>query len=346
MRTGIAPSIVAIASLAALLGPWTTAAAQVDRVVDPNWTTPRTVDGHPDLGGLWGNKSITPTERPESAQGRAYLTDEEMVAAQQERVLTRRTQDAAPVQRTTSGGRVGAYGSYWLDGGDTVLATGQTSLIVDPPDGQAPIKAWALAAKEYNLAHQHEDYRLLSPYDRCVSRGVPGSMLPAGYNNTHRIVQTADYVVLQHEMIHDVRIIPLSDRAHIDDRIGLWMGDARAHWEDEVLVVETRNFHDRGWIATSARGRRLKGILTSRRLHVVERYERVSETAIMWTVTVEDPNVYTRPWTISMPLTAEPDYVMYEFACHEGNYAVPNILAGGRAEEAAARHAVTGEQSR
>ncbi len=312
------------------------AAAQLHRVADPDWTTPRTPDGHPDLQGLWSNKTITPTERPES-ETRAYLTEEEMAAAQRERVATRQAQDAAPAQRTTAGGRIGAYGSYWLDGGDTMLATGQTSLIVDPPNGQAPIRDWALEAKAYHLAHQHEDYRYLSPYDRCVSRGVPGSMLPAGYNNTHRIVQTAAYVVLQHEMIHDLRIIPLSDRPHIDGRIGLWMGDARAHWDGDALVVETRNFHDRGWIATSARGRRLKGILTSRRMHLVERYERVSDTTIMWTVTVDDPNVYTRPWTMSMPLTADPDYVIYEFACHEGNYSVPNILSGGRAEEAAAR---------
>ena len=139
-----------------------------------------------------------------------------------------------------------------------------------------------MEAKAYSLAHEGEHYRYLSTLDRCLSRGVPGSMLPAGYNNTHRIVQTPDHIVLQHEMIHDLRIIPLSDHAHIDDRIGLWMGDARAHWEGEVLVVDTRNFHDRGWIATSGAGRRLKGIPTSTRLHVVERYERVSETTIMW----------------------------------------------------------------
>ena len=157
-----------------------------------------------------------------------------------------------------------------------------------------------MAARAYSLAHEGEHYQYLSTLDQCLSRGVPGSMLPAGYNNTHRIVQTPDHVVLQHEMIHDLRIIPLSDHAHIDDRIGLWMGDARAHWDGEVLVVETQNFNNRGWIATSGAGRRLKGIPTSTRLHVVERYERVSETTIMWTVTVDDPNVYTRPWTISM----------------------------------------------
>ena len=305
-------AVALIALIIAGLVPQT-ATAQVERVRDPGWTTPRTPDGQPDLQGLWGNKTITPTERPDSAAGQAYLTDEEMAAASQQRISSLRTQDEAPAQRTSAGGQLGAYGSYWLDGGDTVLSTGQTSLVVDPPDGRAPIKAWASETKAYYLAHEGEDYQYLSTLDRCLSRGVPGSMLPAAYNNTHRIVQTPDHIVLQHEMIHDVRVIPLSDRPHIDDRIGLWMGDGRAHWEGEILVIETRNFQ------------------------VVERYERVSESTIMWTVTVDDPNVYTRPWTISTPLTAEPDYVIYEYACHEGNYAIPNILAGARKAEAETR---------
>ena len=341
MPTRITPLVVA-ALTGALVGP-PSATAQVERVADPTWTTPRTADGQPDLQGLWGNKTITPTERPDSAEGRAFLIDEEMATAHRQQVVSRHAQDAAPAQRTSAGGQLGFYGSYWLDSGDTVLSTGQTSLIVDPPDGRAPIRAWALAARAYSLAHEDEHYQYLSTLDRCLSRGVPGSMLPAGYNNTHLIVQTPDHVVLQHEMIHDLRIIPLSDHAHIDDRIGLWMGDARAHWDGEVLVVETQNFHNRGWIATSGAGGRLKGIPTSTRLHVVERYERVSETTIMWTVTVDDPNVYTRPWTISIPLTAEPDYVIYEYACHEGNYAIPTILAGARMEEAVVAQAARQE---
>ena len=307
--------------------------AQVERVADPTWVTPRTADGQPDLQGLWGNKTITPTERPESAGGRAFLTDEEMAAAGRQRRESLQAQDDAPARRTMAGGQLGAYGSYWLDGGDGVLSTGQTSLVTDPPDGRAPSKDWALEARAYSLANEGDHYRYMSTLDRCLSRGVPGSMLPAAYNNTHRIVQTPDHVVLQHEMIHDLRIIPLSDHAHVNERIGLWMGDARAHWEDDVLVVETKNFHNRGWFATSGAGRRLKGIPTSRAMHLIERYERVSETTMMWTVTITDPNVYTRPWTISMPLTAEPDYVVYEYACHEGNYAIPNMLAGARAEE-------------
>ena len=146
----------------------------------------------------------------------------------------------------------------------------------------------------------------MSVRDRCLSRGVPGSMLPAGYNNAYRIVQTPVHVVIQHEMIHDVRIIPLSDAPHIDPRITQWMGDARAHWDGDTLVVETTNFHNRGWIASSAAGARLKGISTSKRLRVVEHYQRVSENAIIWTVRITAPEVYTGPWTISMPLTRDP----------------------------------------
>jgi hypothetical protein len=232
------------------------------------------------------------------------------------------------------GRNVGGYGSYWLDSGDTVLSTGQTSLIVDPPDGRAPIKRWAMETKVYNLAHNGDHYQHMSVWDRCLSRGVPGSMLPAGYNNVYRIVQTPDHVAIQHEMIHDVRIIPMSDQPFIDAEIRQWMGDARAHWDGDVLVVETKNFHNRGWIASSAAGARLKGIPTSKALHVVERYQRVAADTIIWTVTIDDPNVFTQPWTISMPLTAEPSYEMYEYACHEGNYAVPNALSGQRVLDA------------
>ncbi|MEE2964281.1 MAG: hypothetical protein VX427_09075 [Acidobacteriota bacterium] len=311
------------------------AEAQVDRVADPNWTTPRTPDGQPDLQGIWGNKTITPIERPGS-QGQAFLTDEEMAALNQQRAVNSAAQDAAPAQRTVAGRNVGGYGSYWLDSGDTWLSTGQTSFVIDPPDGRAPIKQWALDTKAYNLANEGDHYQHLSVWDRCISRGVPGSMLPAGYNNAYRIAQTPDHIVIYHEMIHDVRIIPLSDAPFVDGRIRQWMGDSRAHWDGETLVVETRNFHDRGWIASSFAGGRIKGIPTSKALHVMERFERVSESTIMWTVTIEDPNVYTAPWTIQMPLTAEPGYLMFEYACHEGNNAVPGTLGGQRVLDAAA----------
>lgn len=311
-----------------------TATAQVSRVSDPNWTLPRTADGQPNFEGMWGNKTLTPMERRDADSGKAFLTDEEMARINQQRVVDEQARDDAPAQRYQVGGNVGGYGSYWLDSGDTVLSTGQTSLIVDPPDGRAPIKSWALETKAYNLAHNGDHYQHMSVWDRCLSRGVPGSMLPAGYNNAYRIVQTPDHVAIQHEMIHDVRIIPLSDRPYIAGSIRQWMGDARAHWDGDALVVETKNFHNRGWIASSGAGARLKGIPTTKALHVIERYERVSEHTIIWTVTITDPNVYTQPWTISMPLTAEPEYQIYEYACHEGNYAVPNALSGQRVIDA------------
>ena len=134
-------------------------------------------------------------------------------------------------------------------------------------------------------------------------------------------------------MIHDVRVIPLDDRPHINSSIGLWMGDSRARWEGDTLVIETTNYNDRGMIASSSAGARLKGIPVSEELHVVERFTRISEDTIVWEVTIEDPAVYLAPWTISMPLTQDPQYTMFEYACHEGNHAVPNILRGGRANE-------------
>ena len=306
------------------------AAAQVQRVHDPSWTVPRTPDGQPDLQGMWGNKTITPIERPDG-ETRAYLSDEEMATLNQQRAETQAALDAAPVTRTEASSALGGgYGSYWLDSGDTVLSTGQTSLVVDPPSGRAPVQQWALDDKAWRLQHEGDTYQNMSVWDRCISRGVPGSMLPAGYNNAYRILQTADHVVIYHEMIHDVRVIPLSDQPFVDAGIRQWMGDARAHWDGDVLAVETRSFHDRGWIASSGAGGRLKGIRVSKALHVLERYERVSDTTIMWDVTITDPNVYTAPWTISMPLTAEPAYEMFEYACHEGNHAIPNALSGSR----------------
>ena len=305
------------------------AAAQIERVRDPNWMTPQTPDGQPDLQGIWGNKTITPIERPEG-ETRAFLSDEEMATLNQQRAARQAAQDIAPARRVEAGGNIGGYGSYWLDAGDAVLSTGQTSLVIDPPSGRAPVKPGALDAKAWRLAHEGDHYLNMSVWDRCISRGVPGSMLPAGYNNAYRILQTPDHIAIYHEMIHDARIIPLSDEPFVDDHIRQWMGDARAHWEGEVLVVETKNFNGRGWIASSMAGGRLKGVPVSKALHVVEHYERVSEATIMWLVTITDPNVYAAPWTISMPLTAEPAYEMFEYACHEGNYAVPNALSGAR----------------
>jgi len=152
-------------------------------------------------------------------------------------------------------------------------------------------------------------------------------MLPAGYNNAYRIVQTNDTLIIIYEMIHDVRIIPLGKHRHIDEKIKLWMGDSVAHWEGETLIVETTNYNDRGMIANSGAGGRLKGVPVSESLHVVERFTRISENTIIWEARITDPVNFTQPFTISTPLTRDDEYVMYEYACHEGNTAIANVFA-------------------
>ena len=304
------------------------------------YAAPRPPDGQPDLQGMWNNETLTPFERPTSMTDKAFLTEEEAAARNRQSDERRAAADAASEVRTEPlpvGGNIGGYNQFWFDPGRRVLSTRQTSMVVDPPDGRVPVKPWAVAARAHNLAHVGDSYVHMSVWDRCLSRGVPGSMFPAGYNNAYRILQTPDHVTIIYEMIHDVRIIPLDNRPHIDRDIKLWMGNSRAHWDGDTLVVETRNFHNRGWIASSAAGGRIKGIPTSKALYVVERFTRVSDDTIMWDMTVEDPNVYTRPWTVSMPLTHRPSYQMFEYACHEGNWAVRNALSGSRAVERAAR---------
>ena len=205
------------------------------------WTPPRTPEGRPDLQGVWTNATITPFERgnsmpysgvafPESATDRTVFTEEE----------------SARLEAQTVAGRPDVLGAYnvWMDAGNRLLSTRQTSLVVDPSDGRVPVKAWAAAAREHDISRQRDEYDAMSTWDRCITRGVPGSMLPTGYNNAYRIVQTPDVVAIQYEMIHDVRVIPVTNSAHADEDVELWMGDARAHWEGDTLVVDTTNFND------------------------------------------------------------------------------------------------------
>lgn len=296
-----------------------------------NWTVPRTPDGQPDLQGIWTNPTLTPMERPDNLADQAFLSDDEIAALESR---TRQRRQAADANITVeAGSNVGGYNQFWLDSGDTVLSTGQTSLVVDPPSGKAPIRASAEATRDFYFDHVEDSYEFMTVWDRCITRGIPGSMLPAGYNNAYRIVQTPDAVVIIYEMIHDVRIIPFAKSEFIDDKVRLWMGDSVARWEGDTLVVETRNFNNRGMIASSMAGGRLKGIPVSEELSVVEHFTRVSEDTVLWEVTVEDPPAFTRPFTISMPLTQDAEYEMYEYACHEGNYAVPNILRAGRVKD-------------
>jgi hypothetical protein len=321
---GVLSVAIAVGSIGAvpIAGQAPTAAAT--RV--KKWTPPRTPDGQPDLQGMWTNATITPFERPRALAGKAYLTEQEVAVLEQQAAERRATADDAPKP-----GDVGSYNEVWFDAGTKVVATRQTSLVIDPPDGRVPLKASAEAVRDHNLTNV-DSYESMSQWDRCISRG-PGRMFPAGYNNAYQIVQTPGYVVILHEMIHEARIIPVDGRPHLDKSIRLWTGDPRGHWEGDTLVVETTNFNDKGWIATNAASGRIRGVPHSEALHLVERFTRVDADTINYQVTIEDPNVYTRPWTVAIPLGRDESYQMFEYACHEGNKAIEHVLSAARAEE-------------
>jgi hypothetical protein len=290
------------------------------------WTPARTPDGQPDLQGVWTNPTITPFERPANLGTKAYLTEQE--AAELEKQAAATNVDAPPRP-----GDVGAYNRVWFDSGTKVVSTYQTSLVVDPPNGRVPIQKWAEDKRDYDLAHVSDSWEHMSVWDRCITRGVPAGMFPAGYNNAYQIVQIPGAVVILYEMIHETRIIPIDGRPHLDANIRQWNGDSRGHWEGSTLVVETTNYNNKGWIATSAATGRVKGTPISEDLRVVERFTRTAPDTILYEVTITDPKVYTQPWKVSIPLSHEDNYVLYEYACHEGNHAVENILGGGRVAE-------------
>lgn len=290
------------------------------------WTAGRTPDGQPDLQGVWTNATITPFERPADLGNKAYLTEQEADKLERQAADNR-------VDRPPKPGDVGSYNQAWFDSGTKVVGTRQTSLVVDPPDGKVPLKPEAEAKRDYNLAHNADAPEYMSVWDRCITRGVPGGMFPAGYNNAYQIFQSPGYVVILYEMIHAARVIPLDGRPHLPENVRQWDGDSRAHWEGDTLVVDTTNYNNKGWIATSAATGRVKGIPQSEALHVVERFQRVSPDVLTYEVVITDPNEYTKPWKVSMPLARDRHYQLLEYACQEGNHAVENVLRGGRAQD-------------
>ena len=262
----------------------------------------RTADGQPDLQGTWVNFDSTPFEADEAPRAQSNVNPP----------------------------------AHWTDH-DSPTSKPRRSMVVDPPDGRVPVMKWAEDKRDYDLAHLEDAPQHETPWVRCITRGVPGGMFPAGYNNAYEIIQIPGYVVIVYEMIHETRIIPLDGGPHVGAAIRMWNGDPRGHWEGNTLVVETTNFNDKGSIATSAATGRIRGIPQSEELRVVERFTRAGPDAIDYVVTITDPKVYTRPWTVALPLNRDDDYVMYEYACHEGNLALPNALRAGRAREAAAQ---------
>ena len=267
------------------------------------WTLPRTPDGQPDLQGIWTNATLTPLERPRNLGDQRFLSEAEAAAIEAQAAGRRSTADERQAK-----GDVGSYNQFWFDSGTTVMPTRQTSLVVDPPDGRVPVRPEAEARRDEYLRRSTESPEFMSVWDRCISRGVPGWIIPAGYNNAYQILQTADYVVIHAEMIHDTRIIPLHRGPPLSPAIRLWEGDSRGRWEGDTLVVETTNFTDRNWIATSAASGRIKGIPQSTALRIVERFTRVGPDRIDYEARIEDPEVFTRPWTLAFPLLKDDEY--------------------------------------
>ncbi len=323
--------LVLIAATILLIAP---AEAQIQKAVKTSsstkaWTPTRTPDGQPDLQGIWTNATLTPFERPAELAGKATLTEQE-TAALENRASENR------VDRPPKPGDPGNYNQAFFDGGTAWLSTRQSSLVVEPPNGRVPVKPSAEAQRDYDLAHVGDSYEHHTTWERCITRGVPAGMFPAGYNNAYQILQTPGYVVIFSEMIHEVRAIPLDGRPHLPHSVRQWNGDSIGHWEGATLVVDTTNYNGKGMIATSAATARIRGIHDSETLQVGERFKRVDVDTISYEATIDDPNMFSAPWKVSMPLTRNANYLIYEYACHEGNYAMEDILRAGRAKEKAA----------
>ena len=276
----------------------------------------RTVWGDPNLQGVWSYATLTPLERSAELEGREFYTPEEEAA------YTRLRKADRPDR---PGVDPGGYNSHWWDGG-WVLPDHRTAQIVDPATGRLPLndmgQARLDARRQQRLRHPADSWIDRTNWDRCLTyHGVP----PVGtnYNNTYHILQTPDLVAIHVENIHDARIIPIGERPRIDEAIRQWNGDSRAHWEGDTLVVETRNYSDK----TELR------FLSTPNTRAVERFTRVGPDRIDYQFTIEDDEVYMQPWTVDRPMARLDDYVIYEYACHEGNYAMTNILAGERGRE-------------
>ena len=295
---------------------------------------PRTAWGVPDLRGVWDFRTITPLERPRDLAGRDVLTEAEAAQAEQRAARRRAEADSSVVPERCIGSPnfvdcVGSYNQLWFDRGTQVLADRRSSLIVDPPDGRIPEltpgakrRAEAVAEIRSRPPRGPEDRRVGA---RCIvgfNSGPP--MSPSAYNNNMQVFQTPDYVAILNEMVHDVRIVPLDPRPHLPDGVRQWMGDSRGRWNGEVLVVETTNLTGETMFKGSGRNMR-----------VIERFRRLDADRLLYEYTIDDPESFVQPWTASFPMlrTDEP---IYEYACHEGNYSMFNILSGARAEEEAA----------
>jgi hypothetical protein len=324
--------------------------------VPRNYTPAKTPWGDPDLQGKWPGVDLVgvPMQRPANLGTRTRLTEEEFLqrqAAFEKQAAQDEAEFDLEAAAATPGGDVGGPVSpppHWLERGRPQYIA---SLIVDPPDGRMPPltaeaqarSEAAAAARKQSRRGPADSYTDRSLYDRCITRGIAGSFLPVIYNNGNEIVQGPGWVALRNEMIHETRVVPLDRRPRLSPAIKSFMGDSRGWWDGDTLVVETTNFNERtSGIAVNGGGGPNNRHTTA--LTVTERITRVSPDLLVWRMTFDDPKTWTRPWTIELPLKRDDDYGFFEYACHEGNYSMFNILSGARADEAAAEAASRTQQ--
>jgi hypothetical protein len=289
-------------------------------------SAPRTPDGQPDLQGVWTFSTITPLERPAEFAAKPFLTDEEAKELER-RTMERSNRDNRDQNPEADVG--GAYNEFWWDRGVHVARVNgkiRTSLIADPPDGKIPAltpdgQARADARAEARRLHPADGPEDRSLAERCLLFNAGPPMLSGPYNNFVQLFQTRDHVVIFNEMVHDVRIVPLDGRPHLPGTIRAWQGDPRGRWEGDTLVVESTNFTNR----TNVRG-------SGERLRLVERFTRADANTLVYEFTVDDPASFTKPWSAVLPMAKTQDQI-YEYACHEGTYAMSGILRGARAEK-------------
>jgi len=297
------------------------------------YKAPRTAWGDPDISGNYTNKyeQGTPFERPPELEGRRL---EDINAAELSKILKDRQTNSierAPFNGGDPEGRIGGPAEFRDN--NEILKGSSAWFVVDPPDGKIPpvtpeaqqrIRAARRGGSSFSNGpfNSQDDFSL---YDRCITRGFPGSMLPAIYGDSYQIVQGQGWVGIRYEMIHETRVIPLDGRPHVGKSIQMDMGDARGRWDGDTLVVETTNFRERSVYRNASAGA----------LKLTERFTRLSPTRLDWRVTVDDATTWTKPWTFAIPLTVNDDEPVFEYACHEGNYAVRNMLSATRAEERA-----------
>ena len=289
---------------------------------------PLTAWGKPDFGGIWTTATVTPLERPEQYADRAFLTESENAELRQKKIgggLIERHRMDEVIARAP-----------WFDPGLDGLPGGPTSMIVEPADGRIPWQADARADSDRQQAHTgvgpFHSYLDMDTGERCISDGV--TMFPQHpYNNNFQIFQTPDHIVIKQEMYNEYRIVPLDGRPHIDRAIGQWLGDARGRWQGDTLVIETQGYAAKDHYYWAFPWRAAHSTL-----RLTERLTRVDEATIDYRFTIEDPSRFAEPWTALVPMTN--DYasrgtiggVLFEFACHEGNYSIPNVLKATQAK--------------